>query len=43
MHASVPTGAAIATSKKYQWLLIALLSFNFGIVFLDRNVHRLPR
>jgi predicted MFS family arabinose efflux permease len=28
---------APATSKRYQWLLIALLSFNFGIVFFDRN------
>lgn len=27
----------VATSTRYQWLLILLLSVNFGIVFLDRN------
>jgi MFS transporter, ACS family, hexuronate transporter len=27
----------VAPSTKYQWLLIALLSFNFGVVFFDRN------
>jgi MFS family permease len=29
--------AARHPSRKYQWLLIALLSLNFGVVFLDRN------
>ena len=39
MHDSTLKGAvASATaSKGYQWLLIALLSFNFGVVFFDRN------
>lgn len=27
----------MAANPRYQWLLIALLSFNFGIVFFDRN------
>jgi len=27
----------MASNKKYQWLLIGLLSANFGIVFFDRN------
>ena len=27
----------MAENKGYQWLLILLLSFNFGIVFFDRN------
>jgi predicted MFS family arabinose efflux permease len=27
----------VTASKGYQWLLIALLSFNFGVVFFDRN------
>jgi len=30
-------GPVAAPSRKYQWLLIALLSFNFGVVFFDRN------
>ncbi|MET0291415.1 MAG: MFS transporter [Steroidobacteraceae bacterium] len=39
MHDSTLTGTPTLTtaSKSYQWLLIALLSFNFGIVFFDRN------
>lgn len=38
MHDSTLTaGAPAAASTRYQWLLIALLSFNFGIVFFDRN------
>ena len=39
MHDSTLTGTGglTTTSKSYQWLLIALLSFNFGIVFFDRN------
>ena len=41
MHDSTLTGTAagggVTASKGYQWLLIALLSFNFGIVFFDRN------
>ena len=24
--------------SRYQWLLVALLSANFGVVFFDRNV-----
>ena len=31
------SGRVGTTSKAYQWLLILLLSINFGIVFLDRN------
>jgi MFS transporter, ACS family, hexuronate transporter len=27
----------MASDKKYQWLLICLLSANFGVVFFDRN------
>ena len=27
----------MAANPRYQWLLIALLSFNFGVVFFDRN------
>jgi ACS family hexuronate transporter-like MFS transporter len=27
----------MSENKRYQWLLILLLSFNFGIVFFDRN------
>ena len=27
----------MSANPRYQWLLIALLSFNFGIVFFDRN------
>jgi MFS family permease len=27
----------MASDKRYQWLLIALLSANFGVVFFDRN------
>jgi MFS transporter, ACS family, hexuronate transporter len=30
-------GAAVTSSPRYQWTLILLLSFNFGVVFLDRN------
>ena len=44
MHDSTLTGSATTTTiagaprgNGYQWLLIALLSFNFGIVFFDRN------
>lgn len=39
MHDSTLRGTqdAVAASRGYQWLLIALLSFNFGIVFFDRN------
>lgn len=41
MHDKTLTGTAgtggVAVSKGYQWLLIALLSFNFGVVFFDRN------
>lgn len=33
----VATGVSGGASKRYQWLLIGLLSFNFGIVFFDRN------
>ncbi len=29
--------AAVVSSPRYQWTLILLLSFNFGVVFLDRN------
>jgi len=28
--------------SRYQWLLVALLSANFGVVFFDRNVFRAP-
>jgi predicted MFS family arabinose efflux permease len=31
------TDGRVTASKGYQWLLIALLSFNFGVVFFDRN------
>jgi predicted MFS family arabinose efflux permease len=31
------TTGGVTASKGYQWLLIALLSFNFGVVFFDRN------
>ena len=27
-----------ASMSRYQWLLVALLSANFGVVFFDRNV-----
>jgi MFS family permease len=27
----------MASNKRYQWLLIGLLSLNFGVVFFDRN------
>ena len=27
----------MASDKRYQWLLITLLSVNFGVVFFDRN------
>ncbi|MCC7461160.1 MAG: MFS transporter [Gammaproteobacteria bacterium] len=30
-------GASMTERKGYQWLLILLLSFNFGVVFFDRN------
>jgi ACS family hexuronate transporter-like MFS transporter len=30
-------GSSTAMSR-YQWLLVALLSANFGVVFFDRNV-----
>ena len=30
-------GGYMASDKRYQWLLIALLSANFGVVFFDRH------
>src|SRR5271170_5784344 len=36
---NTPRGNDMSTSmSRYQWLLVALLSANFGVVFFDRNV-----
>src|SRR5690606_36608457 len=37
LQARKPSEHAMTANKNYQWLLIALLSANFGIVFLDRQ------
>jgi MFS family permease len=34
---SEASGAAVTARTFYQWLLVALLSLNFGVVFFDRN------
>jgi MFS family permease len=31
-------GGGVGSMSRYQWLLVALLSANFGVVFFDRNV-----